>query len=67
MDVVVGRGGGSIRRNGGFEEIEPQCLVDFSRLTEGMAAQIAQIGVLGALGGSAPSLSPPSSREVGSG
>ncbi len=65
MDVVVGPGGGSIRRNGGFEEIEPQCLVDLNRLTvDGMEAQIPQIDVLGALGGSAPSLSPPPARKL---
>ncbi len=47
-----------------FEEIEPQCLVDLNRFAvEGMAAQIPKIGVLGALGGSAASLSPPPAQR----
>ena len=66
MDVVEGPEGGAIRRNGGFEGIEPQCLVDLNRLTvEGMAAQIPQIGVLEAVGGIAASrsLPPPDSSS----
>ena len=56
MEFVVAPEGSSIRRNGGSELIETQCLVDLNRLTvKGMAAQIPQIDILGALGGSTPS------------
>ena len=58
LDVVVGPECDAICRMG-FEKMEAQCLVDLNRLTVGgRAAQVPRIGVLEALGSSAPSTSP---------
>ena len=50
MDVVVGPEGSSIRRNGGFELIEPRCLIVLNRpLSRGCRLKFRQGASLGPL------------------